>query len=93
MKFNLVTFKDQRTRIRHGTLPNLKFVATRYNTLLLASFRRLTFSKYADLSEFGYGVALLSESKYGFSCIGNVLRMSLLRAATSPDAEQDQGEF
>jgi alpha-mannosidase len=48
--------------------------------------------KYADLSEFGYGVALLSESKYGFSCRGNVLCMSLLRAATAPDAEQDQGE-
>ena len=48
--------------------------------------------KYADLSEFGYGVAILSESKYGFSCRGNVLRISLLRAATAPDAEQDQGE-
>ncbi|KAJ3574050.1 hypothetical protein NP233_g2021 [Leucocoprinus birnbaumii] len=47
--------------------------------------------KYADLSEFGYGVAILSESKYGFSCIGNVMRISLLRAATAPDAEQDQG--
>ncbi|PPR01817.1 hypothetical protein CVT24_001681 [Panaeolus cyanescens] len=48
--------------------------------------------KYADLSEFGYGVAILSESKYGFSCIGNVLRISLLRSATAPDAQQDQGE-
>ncbi|VDB95691.1 unnamed protein product [Peniophora sp. CBMAI 1063] len=48
--------------------------------------------KYADLSEFGYGVAILSESKYGYSCRGNVLRLSLLRAATAPDAEQDQGE-
>ncbi|KAF8147680.1 glycoside hydrolase family 38 protein [Crassisporium funariophilum] len=48
--------------------------------------------KYADLSEFGYGVAILSESKYGFSCQGNILRISLLRSATAPDAEQDQGE-
>ncbi|KAG5721677.1 Alpha-mannosidase, partial [Termitomyces sp. T112] len=48
--------------------------------------------KYADLSEFGYGVAILSESKYGFSCIGNILRISLLRSATAPDAEQDQGK-
>ncbi|KAI0640866.1 glycosyl hydrolases family 38 N-terminal domain-containing protein [Trametes meyenii] len=48
--------------------------------------------KYADLSEYGYGVAILSESKYGFSCRGNVLRISLLRAATAPDAEQDQGK-
>lgn len=48
--------------------------------------------KFADLSEYGYGVAILSESKYGFSCQGNVLSISLLRAATAPDAEQDQGE-
>ena len=36
-------------------------------------------------------MAILSESKYGFSCQGNLLRISLLRAATAPDAEQDQG--
>ncbi|KAI9449033.1 glycosyl hydrolases family 38 N-terminal domain-containing protein [Lactarius psammicola] len=48
--------------------------------------------KFADLSEYGYGVAILSESKYGFSCQGNVLRISLLRAATAPDADQDQGK-
>jgi len=47
--------------------------------------------QYADLSEFGYGVAFLSESKYGFACQGNILRISLLRAATAPDADQDQG--
>ena len=47
--------------------------------------------QFADLSEYGYGVAILSESKYGFSCQGNILRISLLRAATAPDAEQDQG--
>ncbi|KAH8115672.1 glycoside hydrolase family 38 protein [Phellopilus nigrolimitatus] len=48
--------------------------------------------KYADLSEYGYGVAILSESKYGFACTGNILRISLLRGATAPDAEQDQGQ-
>ncbi|KAI0287851.1 glycoside hydrolase family 38 protein [Russula brevipes] len=48
--------------------------------------------KFADLSEHGYGVAILSESKYGFSCQGDVLRISLLRAATAPDADQDQGK-
>ncbi|KAF9516132.1 glycoside hydrolase family 38 protein [Hydnum rufescens UP504] len=47
--------------------------------------------KYADLSEYGYGVAILSESKYGFAAEGNVIRISLLRSATAPDPEQDQG--
>ncbi|KAJ7652628.1 galactose mutarotase-like domain-containing protein [Mycena rosella] len=48
--------------------------------------------KYADLSEYGYGLAYLSESNYGFGCQGNILRISLLRAATEPDSDQDQGE-
>ncbi|KAG1758960.1 galactose mutarotase-like domain-containing protein [Suillus occidentalis] len=47
--------------------------------------------QFADLSEYGYGVAFLSESQYGFACEGNVLRIFLLRVATAPDAEQDQG--
>lgn len=47
--------------------------------------------KFADLSEFGYGVALLNDCKYGYSALGDTLTLSLLRAATVPDAEQDQG--
>jgi alpha-mannosidase len=47
--------------------------------------------KWADLSEAGFGVALLSDCKYGWSCLGSTLRLSLLRAPTSPDAEADQG--
>ena len=59
----------------------------------LGSISHVRWAQYADLSEFGYGVAILSESKYGFSCQGDVLRISLLRAATAPDAEQDQGRW
>ncbi|SGY50301.1 BQ5605_C001g00869 [Microbotryum silenes-dioicae] len=47
--------------------------------------------KFADLSEFGYGVALLNDCKYGYACEGNVLRLSLLRAPTSPDPHTDEG--
>ena len=36
--------------------------------------------RWADLSEPGYGVALLNESKYGYDIRGNVMRLSLLRA-------------
>jgi alpha-mannosidase len=48
--------------------------------------------RFADLSEHRFGVALLSESKYGFSTFGNELRMSLLRAPRSPDPGADIGE-
>jgi alpha-mannosidase len=47
--------------------------------------------RFADLSEHGFGVALLSESKYGFSSFGNELRMSLLRAPKVPDPAADMG--
>lgn len=48
--------------------------------------------KFADLSESGYGVALLNDCKYGYSCRGSTLCMSLLRAPKSPDAACDMGK-
>jgi alpha-mannosidase len=48
--------------------------------------------RFADLSEHGFGAALLTDSKYGYSCFGNELRISLLRAPKSPDPEADMGE-
>ncbi|KIM65521.1 glycoside hydrolase family 38 protein [Scleroderma citrinum Foug A] len=65
--------------------------STYKNTTLDGAKFEVCGHKYADFSEYGYGVAILSESKYGFACQGNVLRISLLRAATAPDADQDQG--
>ncbi|TYJ52493.1 hypothetical protein B9479_006887 [Cryptococcus floricola] len=47
--------------------------------------------KFADLSEFGYGVAILNDCKYGYATQGNVMRLSLLRAPTEPDADCDMG--
>ena len=47
--------------------------------------------KFADLSEFGYGVALINDCKYGHATDGNVMRLSLLRGPTSPDPECDMG--
>jgi alpha-mannosidase len=48
--------------------------------------------RFADLSEHGFGTAVLTDSKYGYSCHGSELRISLLRSPTSPDPEADQGE-
>lgn len=49
--------------------------------------------KFMDLSEGSgtCGVALLSDSKYGYSCEGGTMRMSLLKAPTYPDAHTDEG--
>lgn len=47
--------------------------------------------RWADLSETDFGVALLNDSKYGYSTHGNVMRLSLLRSPIAPDPEADQG--
>ena len=51
-----------------------------------------TVHKFVDYSEYGYGVAILNDCKYGAAAQGNVVTLSLLRAPTSPDEEADQGE-
>jgi alpha-mannosidase len=48
--------------------------------------------RWADLSEHGFGVALLNDCKYGYDVKGDVLRLSLLRASTMPDPVADRGE-
>ena len=48
--------------------------------------------KWVDLSEGGYGVALINDCKYGHDILDNVIRLSLLRSPTQPDPEADQGE-
>jgi alpha-mannosidase len=48
--------------------------------------------RFADLSEPGYGVALLNDGKYGHSARNNVLGISLLRSPLYPDPFTDEGE-
>ncbi|XP_007525848.2 alpha-mannosidase 2C1 isoform X1 [Erinaceus europaeus] len=47
--------------------------------------------RWMDLSEHGFGLALLNDCKYGASVHGSVLSLSLLRAPKAPDATADMG--
>jgi alpha-mannosidase len=47
---------------------------------------------WMDLSMPGRGVALLNDGKYGHSCHGNVMGLSLLRSSKFPDTDADMGE-
>ena len=47
--------------------------------------------RWADLSEHGFGVGVLNDCKYGWSCFGNELRLSLLRSPRMPDPGADIG--
>lgn len=46
---------------------------------------------WVDLSEDGFGVAVLNDGKYGHDVSGNVIRLSLLRSPTWPDPLADRG--
>lgn len=48
--------------------------------------------RWADLSEPGFGVSLLSDARYGYSCFDQTLGLSLVRGPQSPDARADIGE-
>ncbi len=47
--------------------------------------------RFADLSETGYGVALLNDGRYGYHAIGGELGISLLRSPVYPDPLADEG--
>ncbi|HQD38937.1 MAG: alpha-mannosidase [Firmicutes bacterium] len=47
--------------------------------------------KWADLSEQNWGVSLLNDCKYGYQIKDNWLRLTLIKSATYPDPEADQG--
>lgn len=47
--------------------------------------------QWADVSEKGYGIALLNDCKYGYDIKDSVLRLTLLKSAVHPHPDQDQG--
>ncbi len=46
--------------------------------------------KWVDLSESGYGVALLNDCKYGYDVQENVIGLSLIKSAIRPDETADR---
>lgn len=47
--------------------------------------------KWADISEDGYGVALLNDCKYGYDIHDSVMRLTLLTSGIFPNVDADQG--
>ncbi|MCC6677533.1 MAG: alpha-mannosidase [Phycisphaerales bacterium] len=48
--------------------------------------------RFADLSEPGFGLALLADCKYGYSAHDSTLGLSLLRSPKWPDPDADMGD-
>jgi alpha-mannosidase len=47
--------------------------------------------RWGDISEAGYGVAILNDAKYGYEALGSDLMLSLLRSPMYPDPLADEG--
>ncbi len=82
IRSSFATYEIQFGAIERSTHRNTPFDRARFEVPHL---------RWADLSEGNYGVALANDCKYGFDTEGNVLRLSLLRAPTSPDDHADEG--
>lgn len=65
--------------------------ATHANTSWEAAQFEVPGHRFCDLSEPGFGVALLNDAKYGHSAKGNVLGLSLVRGPVWPDPLADEG--
>lgn len=48
--------------------------------------------KWVDVGEYGYGVSLLNDCKYGFNAEGSILKLTMLKCGTYPNETADQGE-
>lgn len=46
--------------------------------------------KFADFSEYGYGVSLLNDCKYGHDIHDGVMQLTLLKSGTYPDEQADK---
>ena len=66
---------------------------THFNTSWDTARFEVCAHKYADLSDGGYGVAIMNDCKYGHDIHDGVIHLSLLRAPTYPNPEADQGEI
>jgi alpha-mannosidase len=63
---------------------------TRRNSVESAQFE-VPAMRWADLGDGQHGFTLMNECKYGYDAKDNVLRLTLLRSPTWPDADADRG--
>jgi alpha-mannosidase len=91
--FPLVVESDHATyEIPYGSIER---TTKRGNSWEKAQFE-VAAMRWADLSGKGadgkvHGLSVINDSKYGYDAAGNVLRLTLLRSPTWPDAEADRG--
>src|SRR5215210_4202561 len=83
VRFHEATFETMYGVVKRPTHRNTSWDEARFEVCA---------HRFADLSEPGYGVALLNDGKYGHGARDNVLGISLLRGPLYPDPLADEGE-
>lgn len=78
---------NARYEIQYGSLERN---ATRSTSWDEAQFE-VAGHQWADYSEKGFGIALMSDSKYGYDIKEGIMRLSLLKSAEHPDPQADRG--
>ncbi len=76
-----------RNEIQYGHIVR----ATHANTSFDQAKFEVCAHKWVDLSEPGYGVALLNDCKYGHDSLDGMISLTLLTAPLCPDEQADQG--
>jgi alpha-mannosidase len=70
---------------------NMERPATRNTSWEQARFE-VPAHKWADVSEPGLGLSLMSDSKYGYAAHGDTISLTLLKSANDPDENADSGK-
>lgn len=83
-----VRAESARCEIQFGSIAR----PTHRNTSWDAARYEVCAHGWVDLSERGFGVALLNDGKYGHRLDGGMLDLNLLRAPVYPDPQADRGE-
>jgi len=77
------TAEIQFGHVRRASHRNTSWDQARFETVM---------HRWVDLSEPGFGVALVNDCKYGYDMRGSTLRLTVLKSPTYPWPEADQGE-
>lgn len=80
---NKATYDIQFGSVERHTHKNTSWDAARFEVCA---------HKYCDLSEYGYGVSLLNDCKYGHAIHDGVMTLTLLKCGTFPDPLADKCE-
>ncbi|MBQ5771697.1 MAG: alpha-mannosidase, partial [Clostridia bacterium] len=84
--YNEAQFDIQYGNVKRATHKNTSWDVARFEVCA---------HKWADVSEPGYGVAIMNDCKYGHSVDENGIALTLVKSATNPDptADQEEHEF